>query len=174
MSVEKVLAISGKPGLYELKLQTRAGFIAQSLVDGKKVTVGLKSNVSLLSEISIYTNTGEVKLFEVFARIAEKENNNQAITHKASNEELEAYFAEVLPTYDSDRVYHSDIKKVLNWYNILQKANYIANLTAPAVTTTGTVTINNSESVEEAVVVEATEEKPKAKRAPKKKTEDKE
>lgn len=158
MSVEKVLAISGKPGLYELKLQTRAGFIAQSLVDGKKVTVGLKSNVSLLSEISIYTNTGEVKLFEVFARIAEKENNNQAITHKASNEELEAYFAEVLPTYDSDRVYHSDIKKVLNWYNILNNAGVRFQLQ------------NDTPATEEAVVedAEVIEEKPKAKKATKK------
>ena len=108
------------------------------------------------------------------SKIATKENNGPALDHKATNNDLLAYFGEVVPDFDRDRVYVSDIKKVLNWYNILQKANYIANLTAPAVTTTGTVTINNSESVEEAVVVEATEEKPKAKRAPKKKTEDKE
>ena len=156
MSVEKVLAISGKPGLYELKLQTRAGFIAQSLVDGKKVTVGLKSNVSLLSEISIYTNTGEVKLFEVFARIAEKQNNEQAISHKATNEELEAFFGEVLPDYDKDRVYHSDIKKVLNWYNILNNAGVRFQL--------------KNEAAEEAVIEEAEviEEAPKAKKTTKK------
>jgi hypothetical protein len=156
MSVEKVLAISGKPGLYELKLQTRAGFIAQSLVDGKKVTVGLKSNVSLLSEISIYTNTGEVKLFEVFARIAEKQNNEQAISHKATNEELEAFFGEVLPDYDTDRVYHSDIKKVLNWYNILNNAGVRFQL--------------KNEAAEEAVIEEAevVEEAPKAKKTTKK------
>lgn len=156
MSVEKVLAISGKPGLYELKLQTRAGFIAQSLVDGKKVTVGLKSNVSLLSEISIYTNTGEVKLFEVFARIAEKQNNEQAISHKANNEELEAFFGEVLPDYDKDRVYHSDIKKVLNWYNILNNAGVRFQL--------------KNEAAEEAVIEEAevVEEAPKAKKTTKK------
>ena len=156
MSVEKVLAISGKPGLYELKLQTRAGFIAQSLVDGKKVTVGLKSNVSLLSEISIYTNTGEVKLFEVFARIAEKQNNEQAISHKATNEELEAFFGEVLPDYDKDRVYHSDIKKVLNWYNILNNSGVRFQL--------------KNEAAEEAVIEEAemVEEAPKAKKTTKK------
>lgn len=156
MSVEKVLAISGKPGLYELKLQTRAGFIAQSLVDGKKVTVGLKSNVSLLSEISIYTNTGEVKLFEVFARIAEKQNNEQAISHKASNDELEAFFSEVLPDYDKDRVYHSDIKKVLNWYNILNNAGVRFQL--------------KNETAEENVIEEAEviEEAPKAKKTTKK------
>lgn len=172
MSVEKVLAISGKPGLYELKIQTRSGFIAESLIDGKKLTVGLRSNVSLLSEISIYTETGELKLFEVFARIATKENNGPALDHKSTNNELLSYFGEVIPDFDRDRVYVSDIKKVLNWYNILQAANYIANLSTPAVSTTGSVTINNT--TEEPVEAVVAEEKPKAKRATKKKTEDKE
>src|SRR5690606_32890243 len=116
MSIERILSISGKPGLYDLKLQTRTGFVAESLIDGKKITVGMRSNVSLLSEISIYTNSGEVRLSEVFRRIAEKENNGPAISHKEDNAKLEAYFGEVLPDYDQDRVYASDIKKVLNWY----------------------------------------------------------
>src|SRR5690606_4290359 len=174
MSVEKVLAISGKPGLYELKIQTRSGFIAESLIDGKKITVGLRSNVSLLSEISIYTETDELKLFEVFARIAKKENNGPALDHKASNNELLAYFSEIIPDFDRDRVYVSDIKKVLNWYNILQKANYVTALNASAVTTTGSVTINNEPAIEEAVEVEAETVAEKPKRGRKKKTEDKE
>ncbi|WP_413512424.1 DUF5606 domain-containing protein [Myroides odoratus] len=125
MSLEKVLAISGKPGLFELMVQTRTGFIAESLVDRKRSTVGLKNNVSLLSEISIYTHEGEIKLFDVFKNIAAKENNGEAISHKASDAELVAYFQEVLPNYDSERVYNSDIKKVLNWYNIIQKRGLI-------------------------------------------------
>lgn len=175
MSVEKVLAISGKPGLYELKIQTRSGFIAESLIDGKKLTVGLRSNVSLLSEISIYTETDELKLFDVFARIAKKENNGPAIDHKSANDELLAYFGEIVPDFDRDRVYVSDIKKVLNWYNILQQANYVATLNTQAVTTTGSVTINNEPAIEEAVVVEAdVVEAEKPKRGRKKKTDDKE
>ncbi len=126
MSLEKVLAISGKPGLFELIIQTRTGFIAESLIDGKRSTVGLKNNVSLLAEISIYTHDGEVKLFDVFKNIAEKENNGEAISHKVSDPELVAYFTEVLPNYDSERVYNSDIKKVINWYNIVQKRGLIA------------------------------------------------
>lgn len=126
MSLEKVLAISGKPGLYELLVQTRTGFIAESLADGKKSTVGLRNNVSLLSEISIYTYNDEVKLFEVFKNIATKENNGPAISHKEDNPTLVAYFREVLPEFDEERVYVSDIKKVLNWYNILQKRGTIA------------------------------------------------
>lgn len=126
MSLEKVLAISGKPGLYELLVQTRTGFIAESLADGKKSTVGLRNNVSLLSEISIYTYNEEVKLFEVFRNIATKENNGEAISHKEDNPSLVAYFREVLPEFDEERVYVSDIKKVLNWYNILQRRGLIA------------------------------------------------
>ena len=120
MNLDKILAISGKPGLYVLRVQTRTGFVAESLTDGKKITVSLKSNVSLLSEISIYTHTEEKPLAEVMRNIAVKENNGPAISHKASNEELVAYFSEILPDYDQDRVYPSDMKKVFNWYNILQ------------------------------------------------------
>lgn len=119
MSLEKILAISGKPGLYELKIQTRSGFLAESLVDGKKLNVGLHSNVSLLSEISVYTFDGELPLGQVFKSIAEKEDNKEAISHKEDKDKLEAYFAEVVPNYDVDRVYASDIKKIINWYNML-------------------------------------------------------
>ncbi|MEO4004888.1 MULTISPECIES: DUF5606 domain-containing protein [unclassified Flavobacterium] len=131
MSIERILAISGKPGLYALKLQTRTGFVAESLLDGKKITVGLRSNVSLLSEISIYTYDGEIRLAEVFRAIAEKEDNGPAISHKEDNATLETYFREVLPEFDEDRVYASDIKKVLNWYNMLQ-ANGLVSKEAPA------------------------------------------
>ncbi|MFD0701730.1 DUF5606 family protein [Myroides pelagicus] len=135
MSLEKVLAISGKPGLYELLVQTRTGFIAESIADGKKSTVGLRNNVSLLSEISIYTYNDEIKLFDVFKSIATKENNGEAISHKSANPELVAYFREVLPEFDEERVYASDIKKVLNWYNILQKRGLIAESFSAAETT---------------------------------------
>lgn len=131
MSIEKILAISGKPGLYELKLQTRTGFLAESLIDGKKITVGLRSNVSLLSEISVYTYDGEVRLSEVFRNIAVKEDNGPALSHKEDNGALSSYFREVLPEFDEDRVYASDIKKILNWYNMLQ-ANGLVSKEAPA------------------------------------------
>lgn len=121
MSLEKILSISGKPGLYELKTQTRSGFLAESLIDGRKISVSGRNNVSLLSEIAIYTLTEEVPLRRVFSKIAEKENGGPAISHKSSNVELEEYFFEVLPDYDEDRVYPSDIKKVVQWYNLLQK-----------------------------------------------------
>ena len=96
MSLEKILSISGKPGLYQLKNQTRGGFLAESLIDGKKISVSTRHNVSLLSEIAIYTLTEEVPLATVFSKISEKENGGEAINHKSSKDELEEYFFNVL------------------------------------------------------------------------------
>ncbi len=121
MSLDKVLAISGKPGIYSLKTQTRSGFVAESLVDGKRLSVGIRHNVSILSEIAIYTLSQELPLREVFQKTKDKENGAQTISHKVSKDELEAYFFDLIPDYDEDRVYPSDIKKVVQWYNILQK-----------------------------------------------------
>jgi hypothetical protein len=126
MSLQKVLAITGKPGLYELKVQTRTGFVAESLLDGKKVTVGLRNNVSLLSEISIYTYDGEVKLAEVFKVIAQKQEGQPALSHKEDGAVLLDFFREVLPNYDEDRVYLSDVKKVVQWYNLLQPKGLVS------------------------------------------------
>lgn len=124
MSLEKILSISGKPGLYQLKTQTRTGILAESLIDGKKVTVSASQNVSLLSEIAIYTLGAEMPLREVFQKISEKENGGAAINHKSSKDELEEYFFTVVPEYDEDRVYPSDIKKVIQWYNLLHKTGH--------------------------------------------------
>ena len=120
MALDKILSIGGKPGLYKLVTQTRSGFVGESLLDGKRVTVGLRSNVSVLSEIAIYTLEEEVPLREVFQKIKEKEDGKKTtINHKADKIELEEYFFEILPKYDEDRVYASDIKKIIQWYNIL-------------------------------------------------------
>lgn len=152
MNLEKILSISGKPGLYALKVQTRTGFIAESLLDGKKISVGLKVNVSLLSEISIYTTGEEKPLVEVMRSIAIKENNGPAISHKEDNAKLVAYFAEILPEYDSERVYPSDIKKVMNWYNLLQSKGLVSKEEPK---------IENAEEVLEKVVEEVVAEKVK-------------
>jgi len=131
MSLEKILAISGKPGLYELKAQTKAGFLAESLVDGKKLSVGMRHNVSVLNEIAIYTYAEEVPLKQIFNNIKEKENGGESISHKVPKAELEKYFSEILPEYDEDRVYASDMKKVIQWYNLLHKRG-IVNFDAEA------------------------------------------
>ena len=153
MNVEKILAIAGKPGLFELKVQTRSGFLAESLLDGKKITVGLRSNVSLLSEISMYTYTEEKPLVEIMRAIAVKENEGPtAVSHKDDNAKLIAYFKEILPDYDEDRVYASDIKKLLNWYNILH-AKGLVSKEEPKV--------ENAEEVKDKVVKEVKAKEPK-------------
>lgn len=122
MSLDKILSIGGKPGLFKLVTQTRSGFVAESLLDGKKITVGMQSNVSILSEIAIYTLEEELPLREVFQKIQLKEKGGKtSISHKSEKIELEEYFFEVLPNYDEDRVYASDIKKVIRWYNLLHE-----------------------------------------------------
>lgn len=130
MSLEKVISISGKPGLYKLITQTRGGFVAESLVDKKRISVSIQNNVSVLSEIAIYTLTEEVPLRQVFESIKKKENGNPtSVKPKDSKDKLEEYFFNVLPDYDEDRVYASDIKKVIQWYNLLQQHNMLNNLT---------------------------------------------
>ena len=156
MNLDKILSISGKPGLYALKVQTRTGFVAESLLDGKKSTVGLKVNVSLLSEISIYTINEEKPLSEVMRNIAIKENEGPAISHKEDNAKLVTYFTEILPDYDSERVYPSDIKKVLNWYNLLQSKGLVSKEEPK---------IENAEEIKESVVEEVVAKKAPAKKA---------
>ncbi|AUP81075.1 DUF5606 family protein [Flavivirga eckloniae] len=122
MSLDKVLSIGGKPGLYKLITQTRGGFVAESLIDNKRISVSVQNNVSVLSEIAIYTLTEEVPLKQVLENIKKKENGEpSSVKPKDSKDKLEEYFFDVLPDYDEDRVYASDIKKVIQWYNLLQQ-----------------------------------------------------
>jgi len=126
MSLDKVLAISGKQGLYKLITQTRGGFVAESLIDNKRISVSVQQNVSVLSEIAIYTLAEEIPLKQVFTNIKNKEKGEQtSVKPKDSKDKLEEYFFDVLPDYDEDRVYASDIKKVLQWYNLLQQHNML-------------------------------------------------
>lgn len=131
MSLDKILSIGGRPGLYNLLTQTRAGFVAESLLDGKKISVSVSNNVSVLSEIAIYTLDKEIPLREVFQKISDKENGGKtSVAHKVEKIKLEEYFFEVLPNYDEDRVYASDIKKIIQWYNLLQEKG-ITDFSAP-------------------------------------------
>jgi len=126
MNLTKVLAISGKPGLYHLETQTRSGFLATSLADGKRIPVGIRNNVSLLSEIAIYTFEKEVPLTEVFTNMKNFEEGKEArISPKSNGATLEEYFSQVLPNYDRDRVYASDIKKIIQWYNLLLAKGFL-------------------------------------------------
>lgn len=114
-----LLAIAGQRGLFKMVSQAKNSIIVESLLDGKRMPAYATSRISALEDISIYTEDEDVKLFDVFKTIYEKEKGGMAISPKSSGNELKVYFEEILPLYDKDRVYVSDIKKVITWYNIL-------------------------------------------------------
>ena len=116
-----ILAVSGHQGLFKHIAESKNNIIVESLETGKRMPVYSSSKVSALEDIAIYTNTADVPLKEVFKAISDKENGGKTISHKSSANEMKKYFEEVLPEYDKDRVYVSDIKKVFLWYNILQE-----------------------------------------------------
>ena len=124
MKLEKVIAITGKPGLYQIISQSKSGVIVESLSDKKRFPVNSLHNVSTLNDIAIYTYETEVPLKAVFLNIFEKEDGKETIDPKSSKNDLLAYFGAVLPGYDEERVYASNMKKILTWYNALIQAEF--------------------------------------------------
>lgn len=118
--LKKILSISGKPGLYKLVSTTKTITLVESLIDKKRIPTYSQDKIVSLGEIAIYTTEDEIPLRDVFTKIKEKENGEKiADEHKSSNNKLFSYFETVLPTYDKEKVYASDIKKIVNWYNLL-------------------------------------------------------
>ncbi len=115
-----ILAISGQPGLFKLVAEAKNSIIVESLLTGKRMPVYATSKVSSMEDIAIFTQTGEVPLKEVLLKMWKNENGQQ-VDKKDSGNDLKAYFQEVLPEYDQDRVYVSDMKKIIQWYNLLLK-----------------------------------------------------
>ena len=162
MNLTGIIAISGRPGLFQVVAQGKNNLIVESLEDGKRFPAYSTDRISALEDISVYTYDEDASLGELFEAIFNKENGGEAPSHKADKLTLENYLLEILPNYDQERVYFSDLKKIFQWYNLLHKK--------------GMLTLSEAEEnhVEEAVIVEetieaVTEEKPKAKRAPRKK-----
>ena len=119
MEFSKIISVAGKPGLFHAISQTKSEFIVESLIDKKRFPIPSANNVSLLENIAIYTYEEEVPLLNVFKSLYEKTAGKEAISHKESSQKLTAYFSEILPGYDEERVYTSNIKKVIQWYNLL-------------------------------------------------------
>lgn len=111
--------------MFKLVSQLRNGFIIEDVISKKKVSIGNSSQVSLLDNIAMFTFEKEVPLFEVFENVAKANQYGETISHKSSDAELKAFMETALPNYDTERVYVSDMKKLAQWYNILQKAGYI-------------------------------------------------
>jgi hypothetical protein len=130
--LKKILSVSGKPGLFKLISQGKNMMIIESLVDKKRGPALAHDRVVSLGDISIYTENEEMPLSAVFTNIKEKEAGNKAsIDPKADGNALRAYFGEVVPDFDKERVHTSDIKKIIIWYNLLVD-NELTEFTAPA------------------------------------------
>ena len=119
-----ILSITGKPGLYKLVSRGNNMLIVESLLDGKRMPTYARDKIVSLGEISMYTMGEDIALNEVLTKLGEKEGLKVAALDpkKADNDELRAFFGEVLPDFDRDRVYPSDIRKLIQWYNILINA----------------------------------------------------
>ncbi len=125
MDLSKLIAISGKSGLFEVISQTPSGLIVQSLEDGRKFPVFSSTRSSVLEDISVFTTKEDIPLKEVLLKIFDKEEGKACPSPKEPAEKLKTYFAELLPEYDKERVYLSDMKKVLSWYLLLLEKNMI-------------------------------------------------
>lgn len=121
--LKEILSVTGKPGLFKLVSQGKNMLIVESLIDGKRIPTYTKDKVVSLGDIAIFTETAEVPLGQVLETVKAKENSAVcSIDPKSDNDKLRNYMGEILPDYDRDRVYPSDIRKLLSWYNILINA----------------------------------------------------
>lgn len=119
--LKKILSVSGQHGLFLYLSQARNGVIVESLETKQRTTFGASAKISSMADISVYTTTEDVSLKEIFTSMAQKLQNGPAMSSKEDPKKIKAFFKEVLPDYDEDRFYVSHMKKVLEWYNQLQK-----------------------------------------------------
>jgi hypothetical protein len=115
-----IISISGQPGLFKIIAQSKNGIIVEGLADKKRVNIYASTKVSTLSDISMFTTGDDKPIEEIMTSIFEKEKGGAAIDSKADDKAVEKYFSEILPDYDKERVYVSNIRKLFNWYNALQ------------------------------------------------------
>ena len=125
MDLSKILAISGKPGLYKMLSETKNGLLVESMDNQKRFPVFAHEKISSLEEISIFTEDDDMPLKEIFKKMHELLEGKEAPDHKSDQAKLKEFFEKAVPEYDQERVYNSDIKKVINWYNQLHGHNLL-------------------------------------------------
>ena len=125
MNLDRIIAITGKTGLFKIISKGNNVVIVENLSDKKRIPITTRDQVNNLDEIGIYTVEDTKPLSEIFDIIAKKEDAKQSINHKVDKQELIRYFEEIVPNYDIERVYISDVKKVIQWYNTMQTAGLI-------------------------------------------------
>ncbi|MFT6717740.1 MAG: hypothetical protein ACJAY8_000121 [Sphingobacteriales bacterium] len=148
MDLSGIITIAGKPGLFKIVARSKGGIIVESLLDGKRMPALSTHRVSALEDISIYTYSEDIPLAEVYSKMAKKLDCKEGPAAKSGETELRDFMKSIMPDYDEDRVYHSDLKKLMSWYNIMAR-NDLVFVAKP-----------------EEEEVPAVEEQPKAKKAP--------
>lgn len=174
MKLTGIIAISGKPGLFKVIAQGKNNIIVESLIDGKKSPAYSKDRISSLEDISVYTYEEDIALLEVFERIFNSSKEDKTIpSHKSEKNELLQFLLEIVPNYDQERVYFSDIKKIFHWYTLLSDKGLIQEAMESLVgEETENISKDSSETTEEVkeIIIENTvETTEKPKRAPRKK-----
>ena len=157
MNLSGIIAISGKPGLFKVIAQGKNSIIVESLLDNKRVPAYASDRISALDDISIYTYDEDAPLRELFISIFKKQDGKECPSHKEDLEVLRAYLIEILPNFDQERVYPSDVKKIFQWYNLLHKSGNLK------------MEEEVKEVVAETIAEEASSEKAPAKKAAAKK-----
>ncbi|MFZ2286155.1 MAG: DUF5606 domain-containing protein [Bacteroidales bacterium] len=158
MNLKDILAISGEGTLFKFIAQGKNAVIVENLETGRRLSAGATAKVSALDEISIFTTGEDMPLGKVMDLIWEKENGGETISHKLPDAELKKYFADVMPEYDRERVYTSDIKKVVHWYSLLHKLNLLVKEEEkPAEEEAGATAVSDSGDGEKAGTADATE-----------------
>jgi len=122
MNLTGIIAISGRPGLYKVIAQGKNNIIVESLIDNKRFPAYASDRISALDDISIYTYDEDAPLRELLSAIYKKEGGKECPSHKESLTVLQSYLLDILPNYDQERVYPSDVKKMFQWYNLLHKS----------------------------------------------------
>ncbi|HQQ93029.1 MAG TPA: DUF5606 domain-containing protein [Bacteroidia bacterium] len=115
-----IISITGQPGLFKVVAQSKNGFIVEGLSDKKRSNIYASAKVSTLSDISMFTTGEDKPVAEIMTAIFEKEKGGPTVDNKSDDKAIVAYFAQILPDYDKDRVYVSNMRKLFSWYNILQ------------------------------------------------------
>ena len=127
MDLSNIISVSGRPGLYEINTQTIAGVVATSLIDGKRITTNATAQISVLGDIKVYCIGEDIPLTSVFEKIIQFESGEATgISPMGSAIELKNYFFEIIDNYNNERVYPSDIKKIMQWYNLLLSKKIIS------------------------------------------------
>jgi hypothetical protein len=126
MELKGIISISGRPGLFKIISQGKSNIIVESILDKKRFPAFASEKISSLEDISIFTSDEDVKLTDIFSKLLNQFEEKEVIDHKSDEKELRKAFTALVPTYDMERVYLSDIRKVFQWYNLLLKEGLLA------------------------------------------------